>query len=109
MIAVRRPQRSRSPPSQAPCPSVAVWTSPVTTLCTTPAASPLAHYQIIRRNGAVVGFEPGKIAWYAKVGSGAQAFPADKPGLTVVTQLMSSLDGLKKHNVDELRRITARR
>ena len=28
----------------------------------TTAASPLAHYQIIRRNGAVVPFEPSKIA-----------------------------------------------
>lgn len=28
----------------------------------TPAANPLAHYQIIRRNGAVVPFEPNKIA-----------------------------------------------
>src|SRR6478752_2067591 len=27
-----------------------------------PAATPLAHYQIIRRNGAVVPFEPNKIA-----------------------------------------------
>ena len=27
-----------------------------------PLANPLAHYQIIRRNGAVVPFEPGKIA-----------------------------------------------
>jgi len=29
-------------------------------LCSEP--SPLTHYQIIRRNGAVVGFEPNKIA-----------------------------------------------
>src|SRR5262245_61991486 len=27
-----------------------------------PTAAPLAHYQIIRRNGAVVPFEPNKIA-----------------------------------------------
>ncbi len=54
-------------------------------------------------------FEPGKIAWYAKVGTGAQEFPADQPGLTVVTQILSSVDGLKQHDIDELRRITAGR
>ena len=54
-------------------------------------------------------FEPGKIAWYAKIGEGSQVFPTDKPGLTVVTQLLTSIDGLRKHNVDELRRITAGR
>ncbi|MDB5858967.1 MAG: nrdA, partial [Ramlibacter sp.] len=32
------------------------------TIASTPAATPLAHYQIIRRNGAVVPFEPNKIA-----------------------------------------------
>ncbi|QDM40748.1 insulinase family protein [Altererythrobacter sp. TH136] len=54
-------------------------------------------------------FEPGKIAWYAKVGPGAQVFPADKPGLTVASQVLTSLNGLGKHDVDELRRITAGR
>ena len=54
-------------------------------------------------------FEPGKVTWFAKVGDGAQVFPADKPGLAVVTQLLTSIDGLKQHNVDELRRITAGR
>jgi len=54
-------------------------------------------------------FEPGKIAWYAKIGSGAQTFPADQPGLTVATQILSSIGGLKKHDIDELRRITAGR
>ena len=54
-------------------------------------------------------FEPGKIAWYAKVGTGGQQFPADQPGLSVVTQILSSIDGLKQHDIDELRRITAGR
>ncbi|MEO6152816.1 MAG: insulinase family protein [Croceibacterium sp.] len=54
-------------------------------------------------------FEPGKIAWYGKVGSGAQVFPTEKPGLTLVTQIFTAMDGLKKHNIDELRRITAGR
>jgi zinc protease len=52
-------------------------------------------------------FEPGKIAWYAKIGQGGQVFPADEPGLNVATQVLTSLDGLKKHDIDELRRITA--
>lgn len=54
-------------------------------------------------------FEPGKIAWFAKVGEGAQVFPTDKQGLPVVVQILTSIDGFKKHNVDELRRITAGR
>lgn len=54
-------------------------------------------------------FEPGKIAWLAKIGMGAQVFPANKQGLPVVVQILTSIDGFKKHNVDELRRITAGR
>lgn len=54
-------------------------------------------------------FEPGKIAWFAKIGEGAQLFPSDKPGLPAVVQILTSIDGFKKHNVDELRRITAGR
>lgn len=54
-------------------------------------------------------FEPGKVAWYAKVGSGAQVFPADKPGLSIAAQILTSLNGLGKHDIDELRRITAGR
>ena len=54
-------------------------------------------------------FEPGKIAWYADIGSGGQVFPADQPGLPVAVQILTSLSGLGKHNVDELRRITAGR
>ena len=54
-------------------------------------------------------FEPGKIAWYARVGSGAQVFPADQPGLPIAAQILTSLNGLGKHDIDELRRITAGR
>ena len=54
-------------------------------------------------------FEPGKIAWFSRIGTGGQLFPADKPGLPVVAQILSSIDGLKQHNIDELRRITAGR
>src|SRR5215218_5779856 len=44
--------------------SPAAGTLPVTALAGTgtSAGTPLAHYQIIRRNGAVVPFEPNKIA-----------------------------------------------
>ena len=54
-------------------------------------------------------FEPGKMAWFAKIGEGAQQFPSDRQGLPIVVQILSSIDGFKKHNVDELRRITAGR
>ena len=54
-------------------------------------------------------FEPGKIAWSAKIGQGEQVFPSDKPGLAVLVQVLTSVDGFKKHNIDELRRITAGR
>jgi zinc protease len=54
-------------------------------------------------------FEPGKIAWFAKIGDGGQMFPSDKQGLPVLVQILTSIDGFKKHNVDELRRITAGR
>jgi zinc protease len=52
-------------------------------------------------------FEPGKIAWRAKIGDGGQMFPADKQGLPALVGLLTPLDGFKKHNIDELRRITA--
>jgi zinc protease len=54
-------------------------------------------------------FEPGKIEWLAKIGDGGQAFPSDKQGLPVLVQILTSVDGFKKHNIDELRRITAGR
>jgi zinc protease len=54
-------------------------------------------------------FEPGKIAWYAQIGSGAQVFPVDQPGLPIAAQILASLNGLGKHDIDELRRITAGR
>lgn len=54
-------------------------------------------------------FEPGKLAWLSKIGGGAQQFPSDKQGLPLVVQILTSIDGFKKHNVDELRRITAGR
>lgn len=54
-------------------------------------------------------FEPGKTGWFVKIGTGAQQFPTDKQGLPIVVQILSSIDGFKKHNVDELRRITAGR
>ena len=52
-------------------------------------------------------FEPGKIRWRAKIGDGGQIFPADKQGLSALVGLLTPVDGFKKHNIDELRRITA--
>ena len=43
-------------------PTGAAHTQPAPAKAADPAANPLAHYQIIRRNGAVVPFEPNKIA-----------------------------------------------
>ena len=45
-----------------PSPSVAERPSPVSTGQPVSSASPWSNYHIIRRNGSVVGFEPGKIA-----------------------------------------------
>lgn len=54
-------------------------------------------------------FEPGKIAWRAKIGDGGQVFPSDKQGLSALVEILTPVDGFKKHNIDELRRITAGR
>jgi zinc protease len=54
-------------------------------------------------------FEPGKIRWRAKIGDGGQIFPADKQGLSALVEILTPIDGFKKHNIDELRRITAGR
>lgn len=51
-------QTALSTPSTAPAGVVA----PQAAATTAEAANPLAHYQIIRRNGSVVPFEPNKIA-----------------------------------------------
>ncbi|MEY2953435.1 MAG: hypothetical protein RLZZ401_1522, partial [Pseudomonadota bacterium] len=56
-IVLNPPTSHSTPPHKAPARQVADTDRVAAALTET-----LAHYQIIRRNGAVVGFEPSKIA-----------------------------------------------
>lgn len=55
------------------------------------------------------GFEPGKINFAMRVGSGSSAFPSDVPGLALVLPIFASIDGFEAHGPDELRRALAGR
>ena len=52
-------------------------------------------------------FEPGQILFRMNVGSGIQSFPTNREGLSVMLPVLSGMDGLKAHDIDELRRIVA--
>ncbi|MGX7894440.1 M16 family metallopeptidase [Tsuneonella sp. HG222] len=52
-------------------------------------------------------FEPGRVLYRLDVGQGTSTYPADKPGLAFMTNLLPQIDGFAAHDVDELRRITA--
>lgn len=54
-------------------------------------------------------FEPGKIAFRMDVGQGSSAFPAGHPGLGFVASQLAAIDGIAKHDPEELRRILAGR
>ena len=54
-------------------------------------------------------FEPGKIAFSLRTGSGVSAFPSDKAGLKDLLPIAISVDGLEAHDPDELRRVVAGR
>ena len=54
-------------------------------------------------------FEPGKVAFQLLVGEGASVFPRDREGLPFMVNLVTGIDGLEAHNIDELRRILAGR
>lgn len=54
-------------------------------------------------------FEPGKIAFSLRTGSGASAFPSEKAGLKELLPIAISVDGLEEHDPDELRRVIAGR
>ena len=54
-------------------------------------------------------FEPGKVAFRMAVGEGTSAFPRDRQGLPFMVNLVTGIDGLEAHGVDELRRILAGR
>lgn len=50
-------------------------------------------------------FEPGHIAFRLEVAGGSGALPQGKPGLALMSQIVSPIDGLGAHDIDELRRI----
>ena len=50
------------PTARSAAPAISAPITPPAMPASAPARQPLAQYQIIRRNGAVVGFEPSKIA-----------------------------------------------
>jgi zinc protease len=50
-------------------------------------------------------FEPGHIAYRLEVGGGSSVMSKDYPGLTLMTQIVSPIDGLGAHDIDDLRRI----
>nr|WP_232844043.1 M16 family metallopeptidase [Allopontixanthobacter sediminis] len=52
-------------------------------------------------------FEPGKIAFSLRAGTGISGFPADRPGLKEMLPIAMSVDGLEAHDPDELRRALA--
>jgi len=54
-------------------------------------------------------FEPGKVAFRMAVGEGTSAFPRDRAGLPFMVNMVTGIDGLEAHGVDELRRILAGR
>ena len=54
-------------------------------------------------------FEPNKIDFSMRVGSGLSAFPSDKPGLKEMLPIAMQVDGLEAHDPDELRRVLAGR
>lgn len=54
-------------------------------------------------------FEPGKVAFSLRTGTGASSFPSDKAGLKDLLPIAISVDGLEAHDPDELRRIVAGR
>ena len=50
------------PTARSAAPAISAPITPPALPVSAPARQPLAQYQIIRRNGAVVGFEPRTIA-----------------------------------------------
>lgn len=52
-------------------------------------------------------YEPGHVAYRLEVGGGSAAFDPAYPGLALMAQVASPVDGLGAHEIDELRRIMA--
>lgn len=52
-------------------------------------------------------FEKGKIGFSMRVGSGRAGLPKDKAGLSIMFDVLNGSDGLGKHSIDELQKLTA--
>lgn len=52
-------------------------------------------------------WEPERVVFDMEVGPGAEAFPADKPGIDAMATLLLPQDGLAAHSATELRKILA--
>ena len=63
----------------------------------------------VQLNLKTTDFEPGKVAYRMAVGEGTSAFPRDRQGLPFMVNMVTGIDGLEAHGVDELRRILAGR
>lgn len=61
----------------------------------------------LQLNLKVTDFEPGKVGFRLRVGSGLAAFPPDSPGLREMLPIIASIDGFEAHSIDDLRRVLA--
>ncbi|KPF63260.1 hypothetical protein IP79_10200 [Porphyrobacter sp. AAP60] len=58
-------------------------------------------------NLKVTDFEPGKIGFRLRIGSGLAGFPSDRQGLREMLPIIASIDGFEAHSIDDLRRVLA--
>jgi zinc protease len=61
----------------------------------------------LQLNLKVTDFEPGKVGFRLRIGSGLAAFPAHRQGLREMLPIIASIDGFEAHSIDELRRVLA--
>lgn len=61
----------------------------------------------LQLNLKVTDFEPGKMGFRLRIGSGLAAFPTDRPGLREMLPIIASIDGFEAHSIDDLRRVLA--
>lgn len=61
----------------------------------------------LQLNLKVTDFEPGKVGFRLRIGSGLAAFPADRQGLREMLPIIASIDGFEAHSIDDLRRVLA--
>ena len=61
----------------------------------------------LQLNLKVTDFEPGKVGFRLRIGSGLAAFQTDRPGLREMLPVIASIDGFEAHSIDDLRRVLA--